>query len=337
MRVDLLIPITDETILPIATNRARFEETTVLAIPDAQAHAVAGDKFETAELARSLGVPVPRSCLVTSAAEATRSAQALGWPVVLKPRRSRSYRPGSSIESFGVTYANSPEEVERRMQSLEGRCDVLVQEYYPGAGHGVELLLWKGRPLAAFQHKRLREIPIYGGASAFRESVPLDPQLYADSVRLLEVLGWTGLAMVEFKIGANGPRLMEINGRVWGSMPLALHAGVDFPALLADLLVKGPPPATAEPLTNYRVGVRSRNLELDLMWIFSTLLGRRRYPFLAGVRRRDAIGALFGLINPLNRFDILSLGDPGPGMAEIMKIASKFRGKMAEPAAAPAR
>jgi hypothetical protein len=143
--------------------------------------------------------------------------------------------------------------------------------------------------------------------------------------------------MVEFKIGADGPRLMEINGRVWGSMPLALHAGVDFPALLADLLVKGPPLATAAPLTSYRVGVRSRNLELDLMWIFSTLLGRRRYPFLAGVRRRDAIGALCGLVNPLNRFDILSLGDPAPGMAEIMKIASKFRGKMAEPAVAPAR
>ncbi len=334
LRIDLVIPITDETILPLSSARARFDGVTILAIPDARALAMAADKFATADLAHSLGVPVPRSCLVRDAAEAARCAEALGWPVVLKPRRSRSYLPGGSIESFGVTYANTPAEVERRMRGLEGRCEVLVQEYYPGVGHGVEMLLWKGRPLAAFEHKRLREIPVHGGASAFRESVALNPELYGHSSRLLGSLEWSGLAMVEFKVGADGPRLMEVNGRVWGSLPLAVHSGIDFPARLAELMLDGPPVAGTAPVTNYRVGVRSRNLELDLMWIFSTLLGRRRYPFLAGAKRRAAISALLGFVNPLNRFDILSLADPAPGMAELGKILWKFRGKLAEPAAA---
>jgi len=183
--------------------------------------------------------------------------------------------------------------------------------------------------LAAFQHKRLREVPVNGGASAFRESVPLDTELYRHSVRMLEALNWTGLAMVEFKVGAEGPKLMEINGRVWGSLPLAVRSGMDFPARLAELYLYGPP---AEPATEsrYRVGVRARNLELDMVWIASVLRGKRRYPFLAMPSRREGMAALLGLLNPAYKFDILSLDDPRPGLAEIIKIVGKFGGKLKE-------
>lgn len=172
-------------------------------------------------------------------------------------------------------------------------------------------------------------MPVNGGASAFRESVPLDPELYRHSVRLLEALGWTGLAMVEFKVGEAGPRLMEINGRVWGSLPLAVKSGMDFPARLAELYLYGPPsqPPTE---TRYRVGVRARNLELDMVWIASVLRGKKRYPFLAMPRRRQALAALLGLLNPAYKFDILSLADPRPGLAEIARIVGKFGSKLKE-------
>ena len=59
------------------------------------------------------------------------------------------------------------------MEQFVGRCAVLLQEYGPGEAHGVELLLVDGRPLAAFQHRRIHEVPLTGGASSLRESVPL--------------------------------------------------------------------------------------------------------------------------------------------------------------------
>jgi predicted ATP-grasp superfamily ATP-dependent carboligase len=207
----------------------------------------------------------------------------------------------------------------------------LLQEYYRGSGQGVELLMHQGRPLAAFQHKRLREVPVNGGASAFRESVPLEPDLYRHSVRLLEALNWTGLAMVEFKVGTEGPKLMEINGRVWGSLPLAVRSGMDFPARLAELYLYGSPDETPTA-SRYRVGVRARNLELDMVWIASVLRGKRRYPFLGMPSRRQGLAALLGLLNPASKFDILSLEDPGPGLAEIVKIVGKFRSKLKEAA-----
>src|ERR671914_285893 len=241
LQVDLIVPVTEELVLPLSEARADFARICALALPEPQALARAADKLATLELARGLGVPTPRTALAATAAEALEAASSLGWPVVLKPRASRVNRDGGAIDAYEVGYAGDAEGLAEQMESFEGRCEVLLQEYYPGEAHGVELLLHGGRPLAAFQHRRLREVPITGGASSFRESVALDPELYDHSVRLLAALEWTGLAMVEFKAGREGPKLMEINGRIWGSLPLAVKSGMDFPARMAQLYLHGPP------------------------------------------------------------------------------------------------
>ena len=103
-----------------------------------------------------------------------------------------------------------------------------------------------------------------------RESIEPDPELLADSERLLAELGWTGVAMVEFRRRPGGPGvLMEINPRFWGSLQLAIDAGVDFPSLWVSLQrgeQVSPGPA--------RVGVRCRWLLGDLDHLLVSL--RRR-------------------------------------------------------------
>jgi predicted ATP-grasp superfamily ATP-dependent carboligase len=320
--VDLIIPVTDDIVLPLSAARDRFASVCRLALPDAAALAVTSSKQATLALAGSLGIPVPRTFLARTADEALDGAN-FGWPVVVKPESSRMYRAGS-VEAFPVGYANSGDDLTREMESLGGRCRVLIQEYCPGEGHGVELLVDGGRVLAAFQHHRLREVPVTGGASSFRESVPLDPVLFSYSARLLSELKWTGLAMVEFKVGPHGPRLMEVNGRVWGSLPLAVKSGMDFPARLADLYLNPSPCQPADPDTSYVAGMRSRNLELEVLWIASAITGRRRYPFLPGPTRRQGLAAALRLAHPADGYDILSARDPRPGVAELLKIARKI-------------
>lgn len=329
--VDLILPVTDDVIIPLLRARRRFEDVCRLALPENGAWETARDKQATLKLARELKVATPRTALVETAAEARKEAARLGWPVVLKPQASRIYAAaanGRVIEPLHVAYAGGFARLGEQMAQFEGRCPVLVQEYYAGEAHGVELLAWKGRPLAVFQHRRLREVPITGGASSLRESVPLDPALYESATRLLAALEWTGLAMVEFKLGREGPKLMEINGRVWGSLPLAVRSGMDFPALAADLYLKGPPSPGSRPATAYRVGVRSRNLELEIVWIASVLRGERRYPFLNPPRRREALVAAVRLLDSSEGFDILSGEDPRPGLAELVRIAAKIGEKV---------
>jgi len=64
------------------------------------------------------------------------------------------------------------------------------------------------------------------------------------------------VAMIECKRDeASGrPVLMEINGRLWGSLQLAIDAGVDFPSLLVSCAMGRPVPR----IPPYKVGVRSR-------------------------------------------------------------------------------
>jgi len=326
--IDLIVPVTDEAIVPIARARTRFAGVSALAVADDEALAVTREKQATIELARRLRVPIPRTALVTTRVEARRAATRLGWPVVLKPQMSRVMRSDGTILPLAVAYAGGLAHLDAQMERFEGLCPVLLQEYCQGEGRGVELLMDRGRMVASFQHRRIREVPITGGASSCRESMALDPTLRDHAVRLLQELDWTGLAMVEFKVGPRGPLLMEINGRIWGSLPLAVKSGVDFPALLADLYLRDAPDSVSE--TAYALGVRSRNVELEAVWIASVLRGRRRYPFLPAPPRRQALGAALRLLDPRDGYDILTREDPRPGLAEIGALPGKLGRKVAE-------
>lgn len=319
--VDLVIPIADDIGLPLANARDRFEGLTRLALPDPEAMDVTHDKAATLSLAARCGVPIPPTRTVADADEAVSAARSLGWPVVIKPRVSRALTAHGTVEVFTVAYAGDETTLRTRMRHLEGSAGAMLQRWQPGEGIGVELLAHEGRPLAAFQHRRLREVPVTGGASALRESAPLDPVLYGHAVRLLGQIGWTGVAMVEFRQTPNGAELMEINGRVWGSLPLAVRSGMDFPGRWVDLLLDGPPGRGVPVATDYRVGVRARDLRLEARWIANVALGRRRYPELPFPPRRAAVGALASLLDPRIGDDLLSRDDPGPGLAQVAVIA----------------
>jgi len=109
--------------------------------------------------------------------------------------------------------------------------------------------------------------------SVLRESAPLDPNAVAHAEKLLTSLNWHGVAMVEFKRdNRDGSlRLMEINARFWGSLQLAIDAGVDFPRLLVEI-AQGRHPALAG---HYRIGVRSRWFWGDLDALLQILLRSR--------------------------------------------------------------
>jgi predicted ATP-grasp superfamily ATP-dependent carboligase len=328
-RVDLLVPVSDDVLLPLAGARARFEGLCALAIPDDDALAQVADKAATIALARRLGVPVPRTAIVRDARGALAAAPDLGWPVVLKPAASRVVRD-DGVERFEVAYADGPAALESAMARIGGRCAVLLQEYRAGEGHGVELLLDRGVPRMAFQHRRLHEVPITGGASSLREGVAPDPELLDHATRLMGALRWTGLAMVEFRVGPSGPVLMEVNGRIWGSLPLAVRSGADFPLAQAALYL-GPrlngagAPAHGEPA----VGVRSRNLGLELVWIASVLRRHRRYPFLDAPRRRDGLRAALRIALPGDGYDVLCRDDPAPGIADALSAGRRLLRKAA--------
>jgi len=332
--VDLIVPVTDEAIHPLAHRRDALEAICRLAIGPSEGLALTTDKSLTLELAQRLAIEAPATRVVRAGDtdDALRAADELSRPIVVKPAVSRRFIPErDAVLSQSVTYARDAGELVDALARLDPSSSVLLQEYVAGEGHGVGILAHDGKTLAAFQHRRLAEIPVTGGASAWRESVALDARLYDASARLVEALRWTGLIMIEFKLGAR-PLLMEINGRAWGSLPLAVRCGVDLPRMLAELYLHGPEhaasPADDTAPGSYRVGIRSFNLELIWPWILQVLRGRHRLSYLPAPRRRDVLPVLLGLVDVRQGSDIVALEDPLPGLAQMPRIVNKLLRKV---------
>lgn len=213
------------------------------------------DKAAVLAAATPLGIRVPRQATLRSRDDvAVLGTPSL--PVVIKPARSVAGAPGAR-RKFGVTHAATAEQLHTALEAMpEGAFPVLVQERVVGPGIGIFVLRWDGEVRAAFAHRRIREKPPAGGVSVYREAIALEPALLEKSVRLLEAFDWQGVAMVEYKVDQQSgtPVLMEINGRFWGSLQLAIDAGVDFPRLLLECA--GGAAATSAP--PYQAGVRLR-------------------------------------------------------------------------------
>jgi len=261
-RIDVLLPIAETTTLLLTAQRDKLPSGCRLPFADAETIARASDKAGMVALAQSLGVPAPQTVVVESAAAAEARLDEFRFPVVIKPARSR-VRTAQGWISTRVSYAQDAEQLLRGLRELLAeQYPVLLQERIPGPGVGFFACYDRGRPVAFFAHKRLREKPPSGGVSVLRESIALDPDALACGTKLLEALRWHGVAMVEFKRDTRDGslRLMEINARFWGSLQLAIDAGVDFPWILARL-ASG---ESVEPVRDYRTGVRSRWLLGDL-------------------------------------------------------------------------
>lgn len=225
----------------------------IVAGPTLSSFRAISDKEGMLAVARDVGLATPAQIRLERADD-LRGAPIddLRFPVVLKP--TRSVRSGAL---HSVSYAANADALRSRVASLPDTAfPLLVQQRIVGPGTGVFLLRWNGRVLASFAHRRLRETPPSGGASVYSESVAADPDLVAGATRLLERFDWRGVAMLELKrdLATGTAYVMEVNGRLWGSLQLAIDAGVDFPKLLVDAALG----RAALAMPDYRAGVRLR-------------------------------------------------------------------------------
>jgi predicted ATP-grasp superfamily ATP-dependent carboligase len=270
---DLLIPATEPTMAVVAAQRSRFESLVRLAMPPAEQLEMARDKSRTIKAARAAGVTVPRSWMPESPSDLDTIAQELSYPCVIKPRYSGLWTGVGPIARGTVRYAKSASEFRTAYQEIHLRSPwPVVQELVSGTGIGVSAITEHGTPLAIFAHRRVREMNPTGGPASLAESLAPSERLVRPAVNLLRAIGWHGVAMVEFKDPGDGrpPILMEINGRLWGSLPLAIAAGIDFPVLLACQAL-GIAVRAAE---SYRAGVQCRSLRGDLSHLVGVLKGR---------------------------------------------------------------
>ena len=313
---DALYSSREVTTIPISYHKKMLEKYVRVPFPDYEKILMAHDKAKTFKFAMEHGIPAPETHIVETMDELEEISGTIEYPVVVKSRYKTTWDGGKPV-MLKVTSRNYVDnrddliDVSSEIYKKSGKMPI-VQEYIHGDGYGVEVLFNHGEPRAVFMHKRLREYPITGGASTLRESI-YNERMKNVALDLMEGLGWHGVAMVEFKLDTKDgePKLMEVNGRFWGSLPLSIASGVDFPYLLHKMVTEG----DVDPVFEYKTGVKCRWLiPGDLLW------------FVASLRsKNDRLGVLreflrFGGMD----YDILSKGDPLPAVGAMRVMAHQM-------------
>ena len=319
-KYDLVIPSSDPTIIPLQKHKDELDKISKIYLLEDDCYKTANDKFEMQKLAVELGINVPKEIEVSKTTSLEHIFSNFSLPVVLKPQSS--FAINKLDKKKFVTKAFTADELQNHLNSLEDGDLVCAQQNFVGKGVGIELLAKEGQLLYAFQHLRIHE-PLHGGGSSYRKSVPLHKGLLEASEKLIKALNYTGVAMVEFKLdlSTNTWVFIEINARFWGSLPLAVASGADFPFFLYAMLVEG----KTEFNSQYRRGLYSRNISKDLGWLYQNLKADRSNPYLETRPLLRVALEGFNLLFLKERYDTFTLDDPKPGFAEIDSILNKSR------------
>ena len=318
--IDLILPCDDPSILVVKHFQRQIEKYSQIYLLSHAVNEIAFSKAKMNQLARSLNIPLPSELYVSATgADIEEVVSKIPAPVVLKP--VSSYQSVDLKSRLTVNKAYTEATYREILPVMLLSSDILVQENFVGTGLGVECLALEGELLVTFQHRRVHE-PIHGGGSSYRKSEPVDPALYEATARLVKALNYTGVGMFEFKKNDETGAwiFIELNPRFWGSLPLAVASGADFPVYLVEMLLDH---RTVFP-QSYRSGLYCRYMTQDVQWFKENLKADRTDPQLASLPLSTWMLEGLNVLAFKERNDTWALDDPRPFFVEIGQIFGKL-------------
>ena len=322
LEVGAVMPIAESHHLALIKRRDRFEPDVHVFSPPAEAFDQATDKDTMHELCRRLGVPVAQGSRLDRLMDA--GGGGLRFPLVLRTRRQND--PGVNGRApWKAAYARDKAELEGLYRSVRGFADnVLVQEYHPGAEDHVQILMHQGEAFMEGEYLGEYHVPLAGGVTVQRVSCRHDP-LVRDAVRLLQAIGWEGIAAVQFHYDPATGRyiFLEINPRFCGGLPTVIMAGFEAPFLLWQ--------SRFEPermrRTPYRLGLRTRILGGHANWVLAMLRGDRLPPDQKRLGKLEAVARFLWNCGPWTKDDSFALEDMKPFVVDFIEMLKRLRAK----------
>jgi len=198
-------------------------------------------KERTYELADELGIPRPRTAVVTGAGEPDAEVP---YPLILKPNvmatfHSKFLRKAVRCDSEDELRANY-----RRFAGNGHDYRLMAQEIIPGSAknqYSLGMLRMGGRTVAGIAVRRKRQYPIDFGTGTFVETCEV-PNLREYSEALLGASGYNGICEVEFKFDERDGKLklFEVNPRLYKWHALGLQLGLNYPKMFIDAALGRP-------------------------------------------------------------------------------------------------
>ena len=307
-KLPALLPVGASTLamLAVPETHARFSSVCGLCMPTEGQLSLLNDKGRVAELAITLGIPVPAFYAIEDGESIDSFFDRIPLPCVIKPRWGEGLGLTAALR---YTIAQNPDELRQSYEDFSRLAGEppLVQEYLPGEAKGCSVLAHNGKIIRKISHKRVREYPVTGGPSTCCDTVH-EPQLEDIAAQLADAVGLTGLSMFEFKDDSDGkPRLLEVNPRVWGSYPLTRIAKTDFTYAWFTLSWNNGNPGSPI-ICQTEKAYRSRR-----MLFFPSDLASAKGYIRAG-KSKLALRAVFDLLRPGTKDGLFEWSDARPAL-----------------------
>ncbi len=299
------IPIEEDTTVMVYAFLQAHPDVTNLCynLPPQEAFDTVRDKGAFGEFCIAHGLPVPKMYRYAELIE----MEQLPGPLIVKPRR------GSG--AVGIRFVDTKEQL-KQLENLPWDAYIIQERLEnPQAVEGGFFLFDQGRICSYYGHKRLRTYPPRAGVSIYSKC-DLNPDHQALGEALLQKLGWSGIAMVEFLYDPAQKcyKIIEVNPRLWGSLLLSEFCGAKIIENYCNLAL-GLPPETV-----------NINPDTYIRWFFPWELlgyvqsGFKIKKFWSFNRRQTCyINATYATVDGAILFTLSSMVDP----AKLKKLFSK--------------
>ena len=224
--IDLLVPLIDYELIPIAAAADRFAELGCCALVSSESVVrVCRDKLATYRALRSAGIDTPATWTWAQTIKRKRHQ----FPYFLKPQTGSAAR--------GNYVVNNLAELRAFGKRVE---EPIVQEFVAGVEHTLDVYTGlDGKPRCVVPRRRLE----VRSGEVSKALIVKDSKIMAVGKKVAQTLGkCRGVVTVQFIVTPDKRiRVIEINPRFGGGVPLAIHAGADFPKwIMMELLGRKP-------------------------------------------------------------------------------------------------
>ena len=306
---DILLPGSDATLVALARHGERSALSVRSKVPPPDTIMRALDKVTLIECAEDIGRPAPPTVVCGNAEEALAAAEAFGYPVVLKPRRSVFEYDGVLRQRSSVL-ARDATTLEHLAPQFAAPC--LVQRREEGSVVSIAGVMADGRLLAGVASRYVRTWPRDAGSASYSYTIPFTKECEQTAHDFVTHLGWEGIFELELLERPGGELLpIDFNPRVYGSLALSGAAGVPLATIGCDWVG-----GTARPSVFARPGSWYRWEDGDLRNVGRLLSHGDVREAAATVRPRK------GTVHAY-----LSVTDPLPALARAQLMGRHGRGK----------
>jgi len=216
--VDFIIPLHEAEFETLSVNRKLFEKIgTTLVLSDEPIIDICKDKFKTAGFFAKYKIPCPYTY-------PRGETSNIKFPVIVKP--------SDGMGSMGVFVAEDPDDLAYAMKKTS---NPIIQEKMEGSEFTMDVLCdMEGNVIYAVPRERLE----VRDGEVNKSRVVLDEGIIALSKKVVESLKSEGcvrgpLTLQCFKTKEGTLKMLEINPRFGGGVPLSFAAGADYAEALS--------------------------------------------------------------------------------------------------------